>query len=142
MEKYYQILGLPNNSSKNDITKKYRELSKKLHPDKGGNEYLFNMITESYNKLLNNDNDNNDNILEIKPVFNSKYNFFKDYFSDMDEFIDEFINEFDNQLLLTNTSNDSNLEYYSKTVVTENINGREITKEVINDNGVITEKYY
>tara|TARA_Y100001980_G_C14556352_1_gene347522 strand:- start:9504 stop:9932 length:429 start_codon:yes stop_codon:yes gene_type:complete len=142
MEKYYQILGLPNNSSKNDITKKYRELSKKLHPDKGGNEYLFNMITESYNKLLNNDNDNNDNILEIKPVFNSKYNFFKDYFSDMDEFIDEFINEFDNQLLLTNTSNDSNLEYYSKTVVTENINGRQITKEVINDNGVITEKYY
>ena len=139
MEKYYQILGLSNNSSKNDITKKYRELSKKLHPDKGGNEYLFNMITESYNKLLNNDNDNNnDNILEIKPVFNSKFNFFKDYFSDMDE----FINEFDNQLLLTNTSNDSNSEYYSKTIVTENINGREITKEVINDNGVITEKYY
>ena len=138
MEKYYQILGLPNNSSKNDITKKYRELSKKLHPDKGGNEYLFNMITESYNKLLNNDNnnnnDNNDNILEIKPVFNPKYNFFKDYFSDMDEF--------DNQLLLTNTSNDSNSEYYSKTIVTENINGREITKEVINDNGLITEKYY
>jgi len=134
MEKYYQILGLPNNSSKNDITKKYRELSKKLHPDKGGNEYLFNMITESYNKLLNNDNDNNNNILEIKPVFNPKYNFFKDYFSDMDEF--------DNQLLLTNTSNDSNSEYYSKTIVTENINGREITKEVINDNGLITEKYY
>ena len=134
MEKYYQVLGLPNNSSETDITKKYRELSKKLHPDKGGNEYLFNMITESYNKLLNNDNDNNNNILEIKPVFNPKYNFFKDYFSDMDEF--------DNQLLLTNTSNDSNSEYYSKTIVTENINGREITKEVINDNGLITEKYY
>ena len=139
MEKYYQILGLSNNSSKNDITKKYRELSKKLHPDKGGNEYLFNMITESYNKLLNNNNDdNNDNILEIKPVFNSKYNFFKDYFSDMDE----FINEFDNQLLLTNTSNHQNSEYYSKTIFTENINGKEITKETINDNGVITEKYY
>ena len=139
MEKYYQILGLPNNSSENDITKKYRELSKKLHPDKGGNEYLFNMITESYNKILNNNNDdNNDNILEIKPVFNSKYNFFKDYFSDMDE----FINEFDNQLLLTNTSKDSNSDYYSKTMVTENINGKGITKEIINDNGVITEKYY
>ena len=41
MKEYYEILGLPTNASKEDIQKSYRKLSSKVHPDKGGNEYLF-----------------------------------------------------------------------------------------------------
>lgn len=33
MKQYYEILGIPNNSSRNDVKKAYYRLAKKFHPD-------------------------------------------------------------------------------------------------------------
>ncbi len=50
---YYQILGIPRNSSKEDIKKAYRRLAIKYHPDKsGGNEEKFKEINEAYHILI------------------------------------------------------------------------------------------
>lgn len=137
MEKYYEVLGLPVGCSDREVIKKYRELSLKLHPDRGGNEYLFNLVNEAYNRIIGKDYVENKNLLQLQPTLNlPNLSYFKDYFSDIDDFIDEF----DNTLLIDNSP--ANSQYYSRSVVTENINGKTVTKEVINDNGVITEKYY
>ncbi len=47
------ILGLKKGSNNEEIKKSYYELMKKFHPDKDGNNYLSNLITEAKNKLLN-----------------------------------------------------------------------------------------
>ena len=53
-EEALSILGLKKGSSDEDIKKSYYDLMKKFHPDKDGNNYLSNLITEAKNKLLNN----------------------------------------------------------------------------------------
>ena len=47
------ILGLQNGANSEQIKKAYYDLMKKFHPDKDGNNYLSNLITEAKNKLLN-----------------------------------------------------------------------------------------
>jgi len=133
MEKYYQVLGLPSNSSNKEVQIKYKQLSKQIHPDRGGNNYLFNLVNEAYNQIINKNDLVNKSLLQIS---SPKLDFFKDYFGDMDE----LVKIFDNTLLLTNEPNEST--YYSRSVVSENVNGHTITKEVINNNGIISEKYY
>lgn len=49
---FYEILGLKSDCSKNDIKKKYRELAKKTHPDKGGKSELFEIIVSAYETLI------------------------------------------------------------------------------------------
>lgn len=48
----YEILGLKNGASKEDVKKSYRKLCKKHHPDLGGNAEEFRKINEAYKKLL------------------------------------------------------------------------------------------
>ena len=52
-EEALSILGLKKGSNNEEIKKSYYELMKKFHPDKDGNNYLSNLITEAKNKLLN-----------------------------------------------------------------------------------------
>ena len=52
-EEALSVLGLKNGASDEDIKKSYYDLMKKFHPDKDGNNYLSNLITEAKNKLLN-----------------------------------------------------------------------------------------
>ena len=40
-ENYYDILGVTETATQDDIKKAYRKLAKENHPDKGGDEELF-----------------------------------------------------------------------------------------------------
>jgi molecular chaperone DnaJ len=51
---YYIILGIPNDSSQDDIRAAYRRLAKELHPDRyGKNQGPFQAIQEAYSVLSN-----------------------------------------------------------------------------------------
>lgn len=51
IDNYYEILGVEENASQDDIKKKYRQLAKENHPDTGGNEELFKKISTAYDVL-------------------------------------------------------------------------------------------
>ncbi len=52
MEDYYEILGIPDNASEEEIKKAFRELAKKYHPDRpGGDAEKFKKIVEAYRVL-------------------------------------------------------------------------------------------
>jgi len=53
MKEYYKVLGLKNNATNEDIKRAYLHLSSKIHPDKGGNDYLFGKVKEAYEILSN-----------------------------------------------------------------------------------------
>lgn len=55
MLNFYEILGVSEDCTKNDIKKKYRELVKKTHPDKGGKTEIFEMIVTAYETLIDNE---------------------------------------------------------------------------------------
>ena len=48
---YYQILGISQAASQNEIKKAYRKLAHQYHPDKGGDEKKFKEINEAYQVL-------------------------------------------------------------------------------------------
>src|SRR3990172_9917075 len=48
---YYQILGIPKDASNQDIRKAYKELAKKHHPDKGGDQEKFKELSQAYEVL-------------------------------------------------------------------------------------------
>ncbi|GAI03956.1 unnamed protein product [marine sediment metagenome] len=48
---YYQILGISQSASPEEIKKAYRKLAHKHHPDKGGDEKKFKEIAEAYQVL-------------------------------------------------------------------------------------------
>ena len=50
-ENFYQVLGVDEKATQDEIKKVYKELSKIHHPDKGGSEENFKKISEAYNTL-------------------------------------------------------------------------------------------
>lgn len=53
MENYYDILGVSQTATQDEIKKAFRTKSKTMHPDKGGNEDDFKRINEAYDTLGN-----------------------------------------------------------------------------------------
>jgi len=51
MENFYEVLGVSKDASEDDIKKKYRSLSMKHHPDRGGNKETFQNINAAYQIL-------------------------------------------------------------------------------------------
>jgi molecular chaperone DnaJ len=50
-ESYYDILGVKETSTQDEIKKAYRKLAKENHPDSGGNEENFKKISQAYDTL-------------------------------------------------------------------------------------------
>jgi len=48
----YEILNISTNSNKTEVTRTYKKLSLLHHPDKGGREELFNILTKAYNTII------------------------------------------------------------------------------------------
>lgn len=67
-ESYYDILGVTEQSSPDEIKRAYRKLAKENHPDKGGDEELFKKISLAYDTLSN---DNKRQEYDIKRKFSS-----------------------------------------------------------------------
>ena len=51
----YNVLGIENTASAQDIKNAYRKLIPEHHPDRGGNPEIFELITNAYNILHNNE---------------------------------------------------------------------------------------
>lgn len=54
-QNYYSILGVKKTATEKDIKKAYRNLAKTHHPDKGGDEEKFKLISVAYETLVNNE---------------------------------------------------------------------------------------
>lgn len=54
MENYYDILGVEESASVDEIKKVYRKLAMKHHPDRGGDQELFKRINTAYDTLSDN----------------------------------------------------------------------------------------
>lgn len=48
----YEILELPRDFTLEQLKEHYKHIALKVHPDKGGSEYLFKLVTTAYKKLL------------------------------------------------------------------------------------------
>ena len=168
MKNYYKILCVKNNANKQEIKRAYRKLAIKNLPDKGGSDEKFKEISEAY-EILSNDNKrykyDNNSILETyegknpfdlfdeiinksdKIYMESKvYNIYDD--SDL---VDDYNKSIFNTLVFNQSFNQSfnslNVpNNYSQSIqtMTSTIikNGRSYTKNIINNNGIISETEY
>ena len=53
MKNYYDILGVSEDASNEQIKKAFKDIAKKEHPDRGGNESRFKEANEAYDTLKN-----------------------------------------------------------------------------------------
>ena len=63
MKNYYNILGIENNASDEQIKKAYRKLSTKLHPDKNESDTFFNELFKNVNEAYSILSDKNKRII-------------------------------------------------------------------------------
>ena len=54
LKESYELLGIDENASLEDIIKSHKELIRKLHPDKGGSSYLSARVNEARDIILAN----------------------------------------------------------------------------------------
>lgn len=53
MKDYYEILGVSRNASQEELKKAYKKLAMKHHPDRGGDDKVFQELSEAYDTLSN-----------------------------------------------------------------------------------------
>lgn len=86
MKNYYDILKIKSDATQDDIKKAFRELAKKLHPDKGGNEDDFKELNEAYENLSD-ENKRKEYDAKLNPQKKSPtdytYDFYNSGFSDI-----------------------------------------------------------
>lgn len=87
MEDFYQILGVNENSTQEEIKKAYRKLAVEHHPDKGGDENKFKKISEAYDTIGDENKRNQYNNQKRNPFANmgggGGFNPFEDMFNQM-----------------------------------------------------------
>ena len=68
----YEILSLPSDCTIKQLQKQYKTLAQIYHPDKGGSDKVFNMITKAYKKIYFEKKQQLSNRIE-EPVVNKEY---------------------------------------------------------------------
>ena len=48
----YKILEVSKNFTLDELKQQYKKIAIRVHPDKGGSEYMFNMVTDCFKKLM------------------------------------------------------------------------------------------
>ena len=51
IDNFYDVLGVKENATQDEIKKQYRKLAKENHPDAGGKEETFKKISQAYDVL-------------------------------------------------------------------------------------------
>jgi len=143
MDKYYKILDIPNNSSKDDIRKAYKKMAMKWHPDKNRNDpnagEKFKEISEAYEILMDDEKKNKINLNNFKrnPMsnnFSDPFEIFNKIFKDQNFNNVHSFNSFNNfsnnihnvnNIFSFNTSaNNPNIFSRSESIKTTFVNGK------------------
>ena len=78
---FYNILGVSESATQDEIKKAYRKLAVEHHPDKGGSEDKFKQISEAYDTLSNDDKKRQYDARRNNPFASSGFNPFEDLFN-------------------------------------------------------------
>lgn len=81
-ENFYDVLGVGETATQEDIKKNYRKLAKENHPDVGGNEELFKKISLAYDTLGDEDKRRSYDQQRKNPFGGGEFNF-NSFFSSM-----------------------------------------------------------
>tara|TARA_B100000212_G_scaffold134972_1_gene101449 strand:- start:3447 stop:3923 length:477 start_codon:yes stop_codon:yes gene_type:complete len=148
---YYEILGLEKNCSKEDIKSSYIKLAKKYHPDKGGCENMFKLVSEAYNILYDNKkrfNYDNNYILETYDTYTNPHDIFEEIINKSDRIYQEsMINNYlfedyeikDNpneSVFFNNLNTPDNYSFMMTSVIKD---GKKYSKKIISENGRVKE---
>ncbi|MGR5141055.1 J domain-containing protein [Photobacterium sp. DNB23_23_1] len=52
MTTYFDILGIRKNTPVTDVKRRYKQLSSRCHPDKGGSKSMMQLVSQAYEKVL------------------------------------------------------------------------------------------
>ena len=130
MNEDYKRLDVNIHSSNEEIKKAYQNKAKLLHPDKGGSSEDFNLLKESYDRIIKQ---------RKKRSFNDSF-LQRDYInvglSNRFQRMEAFKEIFEKDLMNYTTN------FYSETTDIIEINGKKIVEKKINNNGKITVERY
>lgn len=84
IDNFYEVLGVNETATQDEIKKKYRKLAKENHPDAGGDEELFKKISTAYDVLGDDE--------KRKQYDNQKRNPFGGGFDGMDDMFSQMFN--------------------------------------------------
>jgi len=112
LDNCHKILGTSNKNNLDEIKKKYHQLAKLHHPDRGGNESDFRRITDAYKFLIKykNNPNNPNNTRKSSNVSEEHLNFEDENMDDL------FLNLFESQKFIQKTKEAiSNAKIYHET---------------------------
>jgi len=152
-EDYYQILGVKNDATEDDIRKAYLRLASKYHPDKVEQSQKTNAhekfikIGEAYSVLSNKNKRREYDLRKHStgffnnfPHFND-FNYFDDLFKRHLQMFEKFFhNDFHNIDISSTQNNTPNTHFFQMHSMQTFNNGEGYKKEIINKNGTVTEK--
>ena len=144
MDKYYNILELQNNASKDEIKKAYKKLAIKYHPDKQSSnmndedkknaEAKFKEIAEAYDILMNPEKFNNNSMpANFRHGFVDPNQLFNQIFRDMNIHNDLFSSRMNINIGNMRSNMGNNVVRSSSVTI---INGQKIEKITETINGV------